>query len=95
MLLCNGESVNKTFLSNHTLEKIEMGESDFSAIAVECTVLSLLRSNRSEDKKIVAAKKILENHPHIDMNPLFEWDLKTLPLVMARFDQASTHRLTS
>ena len=91
MLLCNGESVNKTFFSNHTLEKIEIGRSDISAITEECTVLSLLRSNRSEDKKIVAAKKILESHPHIDMNPLFEWDLKTLPLIMARFDQASTH----
>ena len=46
------------------------------------------------NKKYVAIKKILQHHPNIDMEPLFEWgskderNLLSLPYVIAWFDRA-------
>ena len=42
----------------------------------------------SDDKRQVAMKKILRCHPHFDMQPFFEWDLKVLPHAIAWFDHA-------
>lgn len=54
-------------------------------------VSSLLNLNIVEDKKKVAMIKILDCHPHFDMKPLFEWDLKTLPFVVGWFERAESY----
>ena len=57
---------------------------------------SLLSLNRNGNNRSHAAiKKILQYHPNIDMEPMFEWDmeegernLKALPYVIAWFEKA-------
>eukprot|EP00579_Thalassiosira_antarctica_P031078 CAMPEP_0202033884 /NCGR_PEP_ID=MMETSP0905-20130828/66276_1 /ASSEMBLY_ACC=CAM_ASM_000554 /TAXON_ID=420261 /ORGANISM="Thalassiosira antarctica, Strain CCMP982" /LENGTH=476 /DNA_ID=CAMNT_0048597797 /DNA_START=166 /DNA_END=1596 /DNA_ORIENTATION=- len=83
-LLCNTSSVNKTFLSNHTLQ--DMGGRDAT---VPPDVSSYLDLNTGTDKKQVAIIKILQNHHHFNMQPLFEWDFKALPLVIGWFERAA------
>ena len=82
-VLCDTSSINKTFLSNHTLGSLG------SSSAMPADVASLLVLNRrSEDKKLVAMKKILKCHRHFDMQPFFEWDLKVLLLAVSWFERA-------
>ena len=81
-VLCDTSSVNNTFLSNHTLEKL-------SSSNHARNVDSLLALNgSSEDKNQVAMKKIINRHQHFDMHPFFEWDLKVLPLAIRWFERA-------
>ena len=88
-VLCNTVSINHIYLSNHTLEALELGRLDSQ-------LTSLLELNEGTNKSHVAIKKILKYHPNIDMEPLFEWnmegegerDLKALPYVIAWFDRA-------
>ena len=81
-LLCDASSVPNTFLSNHTLQDVgdPTGTHD---------VRSSLDLNRGTDKKQVAIIKLLQNHRHFDMQPLFEWDFKALPLVIDWFKRAA------
>ena len=72
-LLCDSSSVNKTYLSNHTLKSI---------------VTLLLNYNGECDKKKVAVKKIIKTHKDISMQPFFEWDLKILPIAVEWFNKA-------
>ena len=52
--------------------------------------------NRStDDKRGVATAKIMLNHSHFDVQPLFEWELKVLPLMIEFFKKAFTFRLPS
>ena len=77
--------MNKTFLSNHTLESLGDDED------IPADVASLLALNRRfEDKKQVAIKKILKHHRHFDMQPFFEWELKVLPIAVNWFDHAQS-----
>jgi len=81
-VLCNASSVSSTYSSNHTLKYLElpqyMGE----------RLNNLLELNEDMNKKHVAIIKILQNHPNIDMEPLFgwkiggEWSLRALPYVI-------------
>jgi hypothetical protein len=48
----------------------------------------LLALNLSDDKKEVAIKKVLLHHPHFDMQPFFEWELRVLPIAVAWFERA-------
>ena len=88
-VLCNTVSINHIYLSNHTLEALELGRLDSQ-------LTSLLELNEGTNKSHVAIKKILKYHPNIDMEPLYEWnmegegerDLKALPYVIAWFDRA-------
>ena len=90
-VLCNTSSINNTFLSNHTLEKLH----PFQGLGRKLTSLPYL--NKCNNKSHVAIKKILTYHPNIDMEPFFEWnmegegerDLKALPYVIAWFDRAA------
>ena len=83
-VLCDTSSINKTFLSNHTLESLDAVTWPRTA-----DVRSMLALNSStEDKKNAAIKKILKHHRHFDMQPLFEWDLKVLPLAFNWFERA-------
>ena len=90
-VLCNTSSINSTFLSNHTLEKlflVDIPDENGQRLA------SLLIMNEETNKRHVAIKKILKHHPNIDMDPMFEWDaegeqsLKALPYVLDWFDRA-------
>jgi len=84
-LLYANSSVNKTFLSNHTLQFIRNGQSEHPPDDVE----SFLTLNRGADKKQVAITKILKLHSEINMQPLFEWDFKAMPLVIGFFQRAA------
>ena len=45
-------------------------------------ISSYIELNRGADKNQVAIEKIMLHHPHFDMEPFFEWDLKVLPFVV-------------
>ena len=89
-LLCNASTINDTYSSNHTLEKLV-----YRRLRSHGTLLvSLLKLNRITNKGHVAIKKILRYHPNIDMEQLFEWgsdgerSLKALPYVIDWFERA-------
>ena len=90
-LLCDKSSVNNTYSSNHTLEMLyaphyHQYKND--------NLTKLLKMNQDANKSHVAIRKILTFHPHIDMEPFFEWDmegernLKALPYIISWFERA-------
>jgi len=79
-LLCDTSSVNKTFLSNHTLQEVYARP--------PMIVHNSLLSNTNDDKKQVAINKILEYHPDINMLPFFKCDMKMLPFVIDWLERA-------
>ena len=89
-LLCNSESINSIYSSNHTLETLVLSRTRPKGIRIA----SLLELNRGTNKGHTAIKKILKYNPNIDMEPLFEWgfgdeqSVKALPYVVAWFDRA-------
>eukprot|EP00984_Skeletonema_dohrnii_P001042 scaffold328_cov95-Skeletonema_dohrnii-CCMP3373.AAC.7 len=75
-LLCDTASVNNTYLSNHTLERIG----------------GYFHPNTPSDINCATATcKILDSHPDIDVEPLFQWKLKCLPLVVSWFENARSY----
>jgi len=101
-MICNKSSINSIYLSNHTLENMELTVNLPPQIApmvpgyepVDGQLLDLLRMNRCEDKVHVAFIKILKYHPNIDIESLFELDkkgernLKALPYIISWFQRA-------
>ena len=85
-ILCNTSNINNTYSSNHTLETLSLNH-------VRGQLESLLALNEGTNKSHVAMRKILQNHPNIDMEPLFQWDaegeqtLKALPHVINWFER--------
>ena len=83
--VCNTTSINSTYSSNHTLEDKDMNYTG-------AHLASVLRMNNSANKSHVAIKKILQYHPFIDMEPLFNLDgennLKALPYAVDWFERA-------
>ena len=72
-LLCDTSSLNKTYLSNHTLRVLAL--SDHRELPTD--LVSLLNLNAiSENKGQVAMTKILQHHSHFNMQPFFEWEFK-------------------
>jgi len=51
---------------------------------------SLLVLNRESNKKDVATKKIMFNHPHLNIESLLQWDLKMMPLVIDWLDRSKS-----
>ena len=89
-LLCDTSSVNKTYLSNHTLLDLNIPHRYLPTD---------LRSNldlntSSEDKGQVAMTKILQHHSHFNVQPFFEWEFKVLPLMIAWLEKASARTST-
>ena len=78
-LLCDTSSINNTFLSNHTLERCDTSDVDRDFEDYLWMNKHLLH---------VAMQKILESHADFDMKPLFQWQLKLLPLMIAWFGLA-------
>lgn len=82
-ILCDTSSVNKTYLSNHTL--------NFFHRRTPRDVAANLNLNGGLDKKQVAVIKILLNHESFNMHPLFEWDFKVLPSIIGWFERAQMY----
>lgn len=87
-ILCGTSTINRTYFSNHTIESVS-GYSDSLCDALPSDLMSYLDMNRDHSNNNAATIKILEHHYHFDMCPLFEWDLKMLPLVMTWIESAS------
>eukprot|EP00984_Skeletonema_dohrnii_P011453 scaffold4580_cov73-Skeletonema_dohrnii-CCMP3373.AAC.4 len=85
-LLCDTSSVNNTYLSNHTL--VEIG--GFSNVGNPSAIVEYLTLNQLQNCA-AAICKILKNHPDIDIEPLFQWKLKCLPLVVTWLEKAKPH----
>ena len=86
-VLCNTTCIRHTYSSNHTLKMLKLGQHLGQQLE------SLLKLNKDTNKNHVAMKKTLQNHPNIDMEPLFQWDaegeqtLKALPHVINWFER--------
>ena len=87
-LLCNTSSVNDTYLSNHTLERIS--EVSWGMRAPPSDIEDYLHLNKSYNQA-AAISKIVDSHPDIDVTPLFEFNLKCLPLVVAWLEEAKSY----
>ncbi|KAL9180605.1 hypothetical protein ACHAXT_011058 [Thalassiosira profunda] len=87
LALGDNVSINATYQSNHTLEKLGKGDDDRTGLPAE--VMSLLQLNRGADKTSVARKKIFHNHlgdnfevtPFLDML-CSDMEEKLLPSVL-------------
>jgi hypothetical protein len=59
-------------------------------VAAECyqnNIIPWLEVNKNSSTSNIAAKiKVLRYFPHLNMTPLFQWDLKLLPFVKAWFE---------
>ena len=82
-LLCDKSSINNTYLSNHTLERCNTAYDDRMTSSDFGYYLSV-----NKKQQYAAMYKILENHSDFDMKPLFQWQLKFLPLMVAWFKTA-------
>ena len=86
--LCNTSSVSSTYSSNHTLKYLELPH------FMNEQFYDILELNDDTNKKHVAITKILQNHPNIDMEPMFgwktggEWSLRALPYVIDWYERA-------
>eukprot|EP00984_Skeletonema_dohrnii_P016360 scaffold7259_cov77-Skeletonema_dohrnii-CCMP3373.AAC.2 len=87
--LCDTSSVNNTYLSNHTFHKIDRGYDEEVDIVEEDDERVVLNLQLNMQHPQYAARcKILMNHAHLDMTPLFRWGLKFLPLAVSWFERA-------
>ena len=83
-LLCDASSVNKTYLSNHTLGNLG-AVPDLSP-----RLQAYLRMNEGiEDRGQIAIVKILQNHSHFNVQPFFQWEFKVLPLLIGWMENAT------
>ena len=85
-LLCDTSSVNKTFMSNHTLAFMHSGFQNHNSDVIRSGVQPYLSYNLHDDK--VAMIKIARTPEVINMQPFFEWDLKVMPYAVRWFDDA-------
>ena len=92
-LLCDTSSVNKTYLSNHTLDMCKCNYNPWfnrTPVIAPPDVENYLALNRDHEQ--ASMYKILSEHPEFDMKPLFQWQLKFLPLKVAWFKTARSRR---
>ena len=87
-LLCDTFSVNNTYLSNHTLVHIGM----FRMGGTPQNIVEVLKLNELQFRA-AAICKILHSYPDIDVTPLFEFNLKCLPLVVAWLEKAKIYKI--
>lgn len=86
-LLCDTSSVSKTFFSNHTLSSFD--PSNRGGVPTNAYIKWLLSMSSLQDKMLVAVAKVLKKHKQLDMHPLFEWEFKTLPILVNWFARAA------
>jgi hypothetical protein len=90
-LLCDTSTVNRTYLSNHTLTKIcGYGETNEG---IPEDIQRLLTTNRNLNRQGAAVYKILRSHPDLDMEPFFKLKMKFLPVVISWLQRARPSRL--
>jgi len=87
-LLCDTSSINKTYLSNHTLRYLGDYHQE-EEYPDHFDISANLEINEHENKQQVAMFKILHAHSHFDMKPFFEWDIKVLPIMIEWFTKAA------
>ena len=87
-VLCDTTSISATHRSNHTLEYLGLRPH-----LIPQDVKTMLRLNLGKDKSLVAAKKILQAHRHLDMKPLLDRELDLLPHVVAWLERFAESRL--
>ncbi len=84
-LLCDTSSMSNTYLSNHTLQRV----GDYGLDIPE-DVAQYLKWNKSL-KHAAALCKILRSHPDVDITPLFQFNLKCLPLVVEWLEKTKSY----
>ena len=82
-LLCDPSTVNRTYLSNHTL--VDLGNTHYLPFHTQFGP-DLNASN--EDKGLIAMVKILQSHSNFNVQPFFEWEFKVLPLIINWLEKA-------
>ena len=87
-VLCNTGSINATHGSNHMLRYLGDSLDDKKPQDVKM----ILELNSGKEKSRVAASKILQTHSHLDMRPLFGWELDLLPYVVAWLERFAESR---
>ena len=87
-LLCDTSSVNKTYLSNHTLTHVSHKGNTLYTEREAVEYMKLNRENK-KNKSRAATIKILENHSHFITHPFFQWDIKALPMIINWFSKAA------
>ena len=89
-LLCDTSSINNTYMSNHTLSRLEKNYEATKTNGIpECVRHRLSLNGRHEDKRRIAMQKILYYHSDFDMQPFFEWEFKALPIAIDWFTKAA------
>ncbi|KAK1734350.1 leucine-rich repeat protein [Skeletonema marinoi] len=93
-LLCDTSCINNTYLSNHTLVAFggyttTGGGGGYGTYVTPSDIVGYLWLNKWG--KRAAMSKILDSHPDIDVEPLFQWKLKCLPLVVKWLENAKPY----
>jgi len=86
-LICDTSSPNSIYLSNHTLCTLcNLGGRwhPHAGSSVRSSMATWLQINRT--RNLAAKRKILYSFPDLEMVPLFQWNLKLLPLVKGWFE---------
>ena len=92
-LVCDSSSPNSLYLSNQTL--CELGSYwNPSGSDVKNQISSCLKINNDcrKSPRFAAKSKILHLFPDLDMIPLFQWNLKLLPLLKCWFRVSSANK---
>ncbi|KAL7501261.1 hypothetical protein ACHAWT_011193 [Skeletonema menzelii] len=99
-VMCDTSTINNTYVSNHTIQELwEGGYGNWDVYyedyyenmgqyeSIRQNLALYLQLNKQHPQH--AAKcKILMHHPHLDMAPLLQWELKFLPLAVGWFERA-------
>eukprot|EP00574_Skeletonema_japonicum_P011925 CAMPEP_0201730436 /NCGR_PEP_ID=MMETSP0593-20130828/22184_1 /ASSEMBLY_ACC=CAM_ASM_000672 /TAXON_ID=267983 /ORGANISM="Skeletonema japonicum, Strain CCMP2506" /LENGTH=720 /DNA_ID=CAMNT_0048222987 /DNA_START=154 /DNA_END=2312 /DNA_ORIENTATION=- len=90
-MLCDSTTINNIYLSNHTIELIGKHYTNYaeSEDQIPDVIKSCLYFHNHRQKimstKSIAYCKIMVHNDDIKMDPLFEWNLKFLPMMVTWF----------
>ena len=85
-VLCNTSTVNNTYLSNHTI--LALWDEDLGDVDDFDEDVSLYLQLNKNYPEHAARCKIFMNRTHLNMAPLFQWELKFLPLAVDWFERS-------
>ena len=95
IILCDTSSINNTYLSDHTLTYVGVPREMFDTLSVIVDLLKMnaaVKNMNRDAMQCLTRSKILMSHPDLDMQPLFVYNLKLLPLIMNWFRRSSQLR---
>ncbi len=89
-LLCDTSSINNTYLSNHTLERIgeDNGRGAPGDVLAEHLVWNSFTDANEHDVAIWKILRHFDDYNDLDIESLFRWKLKLLPLLVVWFKRA-------